>query len=144
MGCYNNKHRHKVICYPMRGGYVYIQEKGGTDIVAHNTKKPPINYTDSQWQSDFIELKSQIKQCNLPLMPSMREASGTIYQRYHGKTQYQQYCDFINSVLKNIRDGHIDYCFYIYQIAELLKYEHDNLKVTWLEAERCFRVFLAN
>lgn len=113
-------------------------------MVTQNTKSPPIDYTDSQWQSDFTDLKSQIKQCNSSLMPSIREVSETIYQEYHGKTQYQRYCDFINSVLKNIRCGHIDYCFYIYQIAELLRYEHDNLKVTWLEAERCFRVFLAN
>lgn len=105
-------------------------------------KSPPIDYTDDQWQSDFIDLKSKIKQGSLKLMPTVREVSRTVYQEYHGKTQYQRYCDFINSVLKNIRDGHIDYCFYIYQISELLKYEHDNLKVVWLEAERCFRVFL--
>lgn len=105
-------------------------------------KSPPIDYTDDQWQSDFIDLKSKIKQGSLKLMPTVREVSQTVYQEYHGKTQYQRYCDFINSVLKNIRDGHIDYCFYIYQISELLKYEHDNLKVVWLEAERCFRVFL--
>lgn len=106
--------------------------------------KIPMDYTDNQWQLDFIDLKSKVEQCEATLMPSVREVSETAYQKYHGKTQYQRYCDFINSVLKNIRKGHIDYCFYIYQIAELLKYEHDNLKVTWLEAERCFRVFLEN
>lgn len=112
-------------------------------MVTQNTKSPPKDYTDEQWQTDFSNLKLQIKQGSAKSMPSIREVSETIYQEYHGKTQYQRYCDFINSVLKNIRGGYIDYCFYIYQIAELLKYEHDNLKVVWLEAERCFRVFLA-
>lgn len=101
-----------------------------------------MEYSDSQWQLDFLDLKSKIKPCGFNMMPNVREVSETIYQKYHGKTQYQRYCDFINSILKNIRAGHIDYCFYIYQIAELLKYEHRNLNVTWLETERCFRVFL--
>lgn len=109
-------------------------------MVTLSAKSPPMDYTNSQWQFDFANLKSQIKQCSSSLMPSIKEASETIYQEYHGKTQYQRYCDFINSILKNIRCGHIDYCFYIYQVAELLKYEHSNLKVTWLETERCFRV----
>lgn len=113
-------------------------------MITQNTKKPPMDYTNDQWQSDFTNLKSQIKKCNLSLMPSIREISKTIYQEYHGKTQYQRYCDFINNILENIRCGHVDYCFYIYQIAELLKYEHDNLKVNWLETERCFQVSLAN
>lgn len=113
-------------------------------MVTQNTKNPPVNYTNNQWQSDFAILKSQIEQCDSALMPNIREASETVYQGYHGKTQYQRYCDFINSVLKNIRNGYIDYCFYIYQIAELLRYEHDNLEATWLEAEHCFRVFLEN
>ena len=133
----------KSVCNLLGVG-LYFTRKEVLAMVTQNTKSPPIDYTDNQWQSDFTDLKSQIKQCNSSLMPSIREVSETIYQEYHGKTQYQRYCDFINSVLKNIRGGHIDYCFYIYQIAELLRYEHDNLKVTWLEAERCFRVFLAN
>ena len=113
-------------------------------MITPNTKNPPTNYTDSQWQSDLKDLKSKIKKNESFLMPTTREALETAYQEYHGKTQYHRYCDFINNILKNIRDGHIDYCFYIYQIAELLKYEHDNLRATWLNEERCFRVFLAN
>ena len=109
-----------------------------------NTKIPPKGYTNSQWQLDFAEMKSRIKQGSTTLMPTIREATKTLYQEYHGKTQYQRYCDFINDTLKSIRKGHIDYCFYIYQIEELLKYEHDKLKVDWLETERCFRVFLAD
>ena len=63
---------------------------------------------------------------------------------YYGKSQYQYYCDFINDILSQIRKGKIDYCFYIYQIADLLKYEHDYLNATWLEKESCFRVSINN
>jgi hypothetical protein len=66
---------------------------------------------------------------------------GSLYGSYHGKTQYQQYCSFINNILRNIRRGEIDYCFYIYQVAELLKYE-ERLKVVWLQPEGCFRLSL--
>lgn len=66
---------------------------------------------------------------------------GSLYGSYHGKAQYQQYCSFINNILRNIRRGEIDYCFYIYQVAELLKYE-ERLKVVWLQPEGCFRLSL--
>lgn len=63
------------------------------------------------------------------------------YGSYHGKTQYQQYCSFINNILRAIRRGEIDYCFYIYQIQDLLKYE-ERLKAVWLQSEGCFRLSL--
>ena len=66
----------------------------------------------------------------------------SLYGSYCGKTQYQSYCSFINNMLKNIRHGEIDYCFYIYQVAELLKYEHERLQATWLNFEKCFRLSL--
>ena len=72
------------------------------------------------------------------VIPEPRNFVGT----YHGKTQYQCYCDFINDVLNSIRRGKPDYCYYIYQIAELLKYEHDRLQAVWLEEERCFKLSL--
>lgn len=61
---------------------------------------------------------------------------------YHGKTQYQSYCDFINDILKNIRSGGLDYCYYIYQIADLLRYE-PNLKSKW-EPDGYFLIWISN
>lgn len=65
-----------------------------------------------------------------------------LFNTYHGKTQYQCYCSFINSILSNLRSGGVDYCFYIYQISELLKYEHDRLQADWLQDEKCFELRL--
>lgn len=46
----------------------------------------------------------------------------------NNETNYTYYKKFINDVLNNIREGNIDYCFYIGQIKELLRFEPD-LKV---------------
>lgn len=58
------------------------------------------------------------------------------------ETQWIYYSKFINSVLRTIRQGKYDYCYFIFQIIDLLKYEHDNLKVEWLPDYQCFRVSL--
>lgn len=106
------------------------------------TGKPTSDYTNEQWKHDFELLKSRIKQSQFRQMTVIPESSYSPDRTYHGKTQYQCYCDFINDILSNIRKGEIDYCFYIYQIAELLKYERDDLQVRYLEKERCFRLSL--
>lgn len=110
------------------------------EIVNEKTGRPPKDYTDSQWQQDLIRIRTAVQ-------PSFqRKKVITVSQHfqgtYHGKTQYQCHCDFINDILSNIREGRTDYCFYIYQIAELLKYEHDGLQAVWLEEERCFKLSL--
>ena len=64
--------------------------------------------------------------------------------KYDGKTSWQSYCAYINDVLSQIGLGNVDYCFYKYQIEQLLKFHHDTLKTrlcdgwyweVWLE--RC-------
>ena len=110
--------------------------------ILERTGKPPLDYTDKQWQCDFEILKSKISQSPFSQMTVIPELPYSPDRTYHGKTQYQCYCDFINDILNNIRNGGIDYCFYIYQVAELLKYEHDDLQVRYLEKEKCFRLSL--
>ena len=104
------------------------------------TDRPPKDYTNQQWQSDFEILKQFVIPSQESEMRIIRDTS--LYGSYHGKTQYQNYCSFINNILKNIRGGEVDYCFYIYQITDLLKYEQERLEVQWLQSERCFRVSL--
>lgn len=139
-----------IIGIPSRwiGGCVYIKKtfirEGGNICFGSNQRKtgrPPKDYTDSQWQQDLIRIRAVVQPSSFKKMrviPEPRNFVGT----YHGKTQYQCYCDFINDVLNSIRRGKPDYCYYIYQIAELLKYEHDRLQAVWLEEERCFKLSL--
>ena len=102
--------------------------------------RPPNEYTNQEWQSDFEILKQTVTPAPENRMTVVPDTSS--YGSYHGKTQYQNYCSFINNILKNIRRGEIDYCYYIYQIADLLKYEKERLEVQWLQLERCFRISL--
>ena len=124
--------------------YIQKNERRYITIVSvlEKTGRPPLGYTDEQWQRDFDYLKSRIKQSSLTQMTVIPELPYSPGRTYHGKTQYQCYCDFINDILNNIRNGGIDYCFYIYQVAELLKFEHDDLQVRYLEKEKCFRLSL--
>lgn len=113
------------------------------DLVNEKTGKPPKEYSDLQWQQDFKRIKDKVQPSHskkMRVIPEPTNFTGT----YHGKTQYQYYCDFINDILSNIRSGGTDYCFYIYQISELLKYEHDRLQAEWLPEERCFKLCLKN
>ena len=75
-------------------------------------------------------------------MPNIKEQPYEPDRIYFGKSEYQSHCDFINSILSNIRKGESDYCYYIYQIAELLQFEQENLEAIWLEEDCAFCVSL--
>lgn len=102
--------------------------------------RPPKEYTNKEWLSDFENLKRTVIPAQEDRMRVIPDTPS--YGSYHGKTQYQNYCSFINNILRNIRRGEVDYCYYIYQIADLLKYEKERLEVQWLQFERCFRISL--
>lgn len=106
-----------------------IINKEGRITINANTKKPPIGYTNKQWQSDFLTIKSSVAKFN---HNHMLDSSCQIIPD-------RDYADYINNILDNIRVGQSDYCFYVYQVADLLRYEH-NLCVDWLEREECFKV----
>ena len=53
------------------------------------------------------------------------------YGEYSGATNWQEYCSFINDVLRNIRAGQIDYVYYIYHILDLLKFHYEDLKTRY-------------
>lgn len=109
--------------------------------ISKKTGKPSKNYTNSQWQEDFSRIKSEVNPSTSKIMKIIPEHYNH-NNTYHGMTQYQYYCGFINDILRHIRKGKSDYCYCVYQIAELLKYEHDRLKADWLEDELCFKVKL--
>ena len=110
-------------------------------IINEKTGKPPKGYTNSQWQKDFANIREVVEPSKFDKMRKIREIP-VVNTRYHGRTQYQNYCNFINDILLSIRNGEPDYCYYIYQVAELLKYEHSRLKAEWMEEYRCFKISL--
>lgn len=116
-----------------------------------SAKRPPSNMTDEQWQQYFAFMKNTISQSNERRMRT-RFAKSTVngvaeQSEYSGETSYVYYCQFINNVLHTIRGtpnepARKDYCYFIYQIADLLRFEHDRLCVEWKPEIECFEVWL--
>ena len=115
--------------------------------ISLTTKKPDKNMTDEEWQEYFGILKALTHQTKEKKMsgkttPIIINSYLDNQFTYTGDTQWTKYREFINSILYAIRHGEHDYCFYIYHISELLRYEHDNLKTKWLPDDNCFEVWL--
>lgn len=111
---------------------------------------PPPEMTDEQWQDYFGRMKLLVYPTKERSM-SYRSNSVTVNgQRlegqslYNGETQWYRYCQFINSILSAIRHKEHDYCYNIYQITDLLKFEHDRLRTRWLPEDRCIEVWLSD
>lgn len=108
----------------------------------------PASYeTDEDWQKFFGAMKlivppqkhkkithKDVLAYNSPFYESS--------QTNIGKEAWMIYCSFINGTLYAIRHGHRDYCFYIFQVAELLQYEHERLRTKWMPQYECFMVWL--
>ena len=88
-------------------------------------KRRPIDFTsDDMWQDYFSQMKSLVQPSAKKKMDTIRETTSDP-NCYHGQTNEAYYRVYINSILKNIRSGKEDFCYFVYQIADLLKYEPD-------------------
>ena len=98
--------------------------------------------TDEEWQNIFQSLRSS----TLPSPDSrMMKPTGSIgYSAYKGQTSYQQYCSWINDVLLVLRSGGTDYCYYYYQLADLLRFEKYRLRSSYQPEEQFWIVWLEN
>lgn len=105
----------------------------------HNTKtivgRPSSTLTNIQWQEELKFRKLYITPYDKPLSrisgKYSRGFSDKLDQNgntvYTGITNWQVYCSYINDVLKNIRKGQVDYCYFAYQVLDLLKFHFDEL-----------------
>lgn len=117
------------------------------DNISSSKKRIPLKMTDEEWQEYFSELRKKIKPSSEHLMKTsysiwVNGYKDISYFTYHSDTEWQYYCKFINSVLRTIRGGECDYCYHIYQISDLLRFEHDKLKTLWIPNQQCFEVSL--
>lgn len=102
--------------------------------------RPELGLTDKEWQEELSIRKLYIT----PYGEHVTKLTGR-YSResnlwnsetdgeYHGPTNWKQYCDYINSVLSAIRSGERDYCYYKYQIMDLLKFHYDTLRTRYCD-----------
>lgn len=117
------------------------------DTIDLSADRPPAEMTDDQWQKYFEAMKPLVKPVEERLMKCVKSTivNGRRLEdqsSYSGETQWERYCQFINTVLRAIRHKEHDYCYNIYQITDLLKYEHDRLATKWLPEDRCIEVWL--
>ena len=110
-------------------------------------KRAQLNMTDEEWQDVFKYLKCRVQPSKYKRMKTdhpifVNGYRDNTYFEYCGETQWQHYCQFINDVLRTIRKGEIDFCYHIYQIEDLLRFEHDRLIATWNQECQCFFVYL--
>lgn len=105
--------------------------------------RPSPTMTDTYWQQKFeiMRVMTSASKRNSPqfgVYDQISQIAGT----YDGDTQHHYFIAFIRSVLDSIRTGHCDYCFYTYQIAELLKYENDRLRTKYIPEDQMWEVWL--
>lgn len=107
-------------------------------LISNTNGRPPSSLTDEKWQKEFEIRKlfvTPIKENNAKMGGNFSQESG-IWSKdsnteYYGATNWQQYCAYINDVLRNIRSGQIDYCYFIYQIMDLAKFHHSDLRTKY-------------
>lgn len=94
-----------------------------------STKK---KITIEEWEDMFERMKKN----NIPVNEKK------MFTKYgFQNSNYHDYCLYINSVLKVIRGGEQDYCYFTYQIKDLLRFEPE-LNVIYDYVNEVFIVWL--
>ncbi len=118
--------------------HMTIEELKEMEIISKTNERPSSTLTDEKWQKEFSVRKLFITQHstkNKLLKGQYSQETGKWNEEtqgtYHGQTNWQSYCSFINDILRNIRAGQVDYCYYIYQIMDLAKFHFHDLKTRY-------------
>lgn len=117
-----------------------LEELRELRLISNTNGTPSSSMTDEKWQKEFKIRKHFIT----PHPNNITELKGKYSKEsgkwneesngtYYGCTNWQSYCSYINDVLRNIRKGKIDYCYYIYQILDLLKFHYSDLKTKYCD-----------
>ncbi len=109
-------------------------------LISNTNGRPPLSMTNETWQEEFNLRKLFI----VPHPKEVTKLKGKYSKEsglwnvetigtYHGCTTWQSYCSYINDILDNIRSGQVDYCYYIFQIIDLLKFHLDDLRTKYCD-----------
>ena len=97
--------------------------------------RPSSTLTDKAWQQELA-----IRKLFITPHKNMKRLSGGFFREdkinvkeYRGVSNWQSYCAYINDVLKNIRAGKIDWCYFDFQILDLLKFHYNDLSTRYCE-----------
>lgn len=104
-------------------------------LIQNTDGMPRKSLTDEAWQME-IELRKKF----LPAYP--KDMDRLYVSKTEAFSSNGYYKTFINDTLKDLKKGLIGYCFYIYQIEELLKFYPKELKTKYDQDNECFIVWL--
>lgn len=117
-----------------------LEELKEMKIISNTNGRPASTMTNEKWQKEITVRKLFIKPIDksvTKLKSNFSKESGMWNEEtqgiYHGTTNWQEYCSYVNDVLRNIRSGQVDYCYYIFQIIDLLKFHYDDLKTKYCD-----------
>ncbi len=117
-----------------------LEELKKMRVISNTDCRPTEHLTDETWQKEFEIRKLFITPYDKKVQKlggrfSKESARGTAEncRTYDGCTNWQSYCTFINDILRNIRAGQVDYCYYIYQIMDLAKLHFHDLKTKYCD-----------
>lgn len=118
--------------------HMTLEELKKMKIISNTDGRPLSSLTDEAWQKEFNIRKlfitpysKNIKKLKGSGFPEHGREDEAAQDTYDNRTNWQEYCCYINDVLNNIRSGQIDYCYFIYQIEELLKFHYDHLRTRY-------------
>ena len=117
-----------------------LEELKEMKLISNTNGRPTSTMTDEKWQNEFNLRKMFIT----PYPKDIKKLKGQYSKEsgmwneetqgiYHGCTSWQSYCSYINDILNNIRSGQVDYCYYIYQILDIVKFHYDDLKTKYCD-----------
>ena len=117
-----------------------LEELKELRLISNTNGRPNSSMTDIKWQEEFKirKLLTNPYSKNIKTMKGKYSKESGVWNveangEYQGCTSWQSYCSYINDILRNIRAGQIDYCYYIYQIVDLLKFHHDDLRTKYCD-----------
>lgn len=117
-----------------------LEELREMKLVSNTNGRPLSSLTDEKWQKEFKLRKLFVR----PVKKGIKKMGGVgsmdvktwnkeSGEEYKGMTNWQSYCHYINDVLRTIRSGQTDYVYYIYQIMDLLKFHHNDLRTRYCD-----------
>ena len=109
--------------------------------------RPTENLNNRIWQKIFYELNNVTipyidgEKKRMSLRTARTELDEWGEYEMDKTTDYHRYCMFINQTLREIRSNKVAYCYFYYQIGQLLKF-HKNLHTKFNERGRYWEVWL--
>ena len=117
-----------------------MEELRNMKLISNTNGRPSSTLTDEKWQKELNLRKmfvtpygKDIKKLGGKFSTESGLWNDETMGEFHGQTNWQSYCSYINDVLRNIRSGQVDYCYYIYQILDLVKFHYNTLRTRYCD-----------